>query len=512
MRMGIRILAIQKATQEKRKDFFATEYLNHGLKERSIKGGVVTIIVQGINFLLKMISTVVLARILTPADFGLIAMVTTITAFAMMFGELGLSAATVQKSEINHDQVSTLFWINVGFGVLITAAIICLAPAVAWFFGDSRLTPVTMALGTTFMFGGLAVQHKAMLRRHMRFFSIGVVGIISMAVSVAAAIVAGVLGAGYWSLVIMEVVMGAMAAIGIWIAFPWLPGRPRRNVGMRKILGFGGNITGFNIVNYFSRNADNILIGKFLGSTVLGVYSKAYALLMLPISQIRNPLNFVGIPALSRLHAEPKRYKKYYLKMLQLLAFITVPMAVLMGAYSHQIIRLVLGPQWAEAAEIFSILSFTALIQPLASTYGMVMISSDQAHRFFKLGLLTSIAYVISFVAGLPWGASGVALSYTIANYILLVPTLIYAFNSTPVRVRDFFKPIVLPCIAALAMVLASRIIFSFCTGFPDWSALIISLLSGGFVYLSVYLILPGGRSVLQDISSSGQLVLGKYK
>ncbi len=487
--------------------FFDTEYLTADLKGRSVRGGAITVFSQGCKFVLQTGSTVVLARLLTPDDFGLIAMVTAVTGFAMMFSRLGLSDATIQKAEINHDQISTLFWINVGLCVLVASTVIALAPAVAWFYHDQRLIPVTMALGTTFIFGGLTVQHQALLQRHMRFFAIGVVEVVSMVVGVAAAIISGVLGAGYWSLVIMYVAMAATAAVGMWTALPWLPGRPRRRSGVREMLGFGGNITGFNIVNYFSRNADNILIGKFVGSAALGFYSKAYGLLMMPIRQIRSPLVSVGLPGLSRLQGEAKRYKNYYLKMLQLLAFVTVPMAMFLGAYSHQVIMLVLGPQWGQAAPIFSILALAAVIQPAASTTGMIMISAGRADRYFRLGVFTSIAYVISFVAGLPGGPKGVALGYTIANYLLLIPSLAYAFRGTPVRVKDFFASIILPCAAALAMVLASRVVFYFCAGIPNWSALLICFFAGGLIYPAAYFVLPGGRAVLHDIKTSGQLV-----
>lgn len=492
--------------QDHKPDFFDTEYLKSHLKGRSIRAGGITLFFQGSQFLLHACSTLVLARLLDPSDFGLIAMVTAITGFAMMFGNLGLSTAAVQKAEINHHQVSTLFWINVGLGVLIAAVVISLAPAVAWFYGDPRLTPVTMVLGVAFIFHGLTVQHMAMLERHMRFFAIGIVGITSVGVGVGAAIVAGILGAGYWALVLMHVVLAAAGAIGKWIAFPWKPGLPKRGVGVRELLGFGGNVTGFNIVNYLSRNADNILIGKLLGPAALGFYSKAYGLLMMPITQIRGPLMGVGMPALSRLQAEPQRYKNYYLKMVQMLAFITIPMAILLGAYSHQIIMLVLGPKWEQAVGIFRILAFAAIIQPVAGTAGLVMLSSGHAGRYFKMGVFTSVAFVTSFLIGLPWGTSGVALSYTIANYILVVPTLLYAFNGTPVHVIDFGRAISLPFIAASIMVMTSRIIFYLCSDFVSWLALLIALFAGGLFYIAGYLALPGGLRLLKDIKTNVKL------
>ena len=497
---------------EEKTSVFDTEYLKYDLKGRSVRGGAITVFSQGCKFVLQTGSTVVLARLLTPADFGLIAMVTAVTGFAMMFSSLGLSTATVQKAEINQGQVSTLFWINVALGVLVAAVVIGLAPAVAWFYDDPRLTPVTMALGAAFVFGGLAVQHQAMLQRHMRFFAIGIVEVVSMAVGVAVAIVAGVFGAGYWSLVIMHIAMAATAAVGSWIGFPWLPRRPRKGAGVREMLGFGGNITGYNIVNYFTRNADNILIGKFVGASALGFYSKAYGLLMLPIRQIRSPLVRVGLPGLSRLQGDPERYRNFYLKMLQLLAFVTVPMAILLGAYSHEIIMLVLGPQWEQAAPIFTILAFAAVIQPVLGTVAMVMISSGHDKRYFKMGIFSSIAYMISFSVGLPWGATGVAFGYTVGSYLLLVPLLFYSLRGTPIFVSDFFKSIFLPCIAALIMVFTSRIIFHFCTPLADWLALLISFLAAVIVYLAAYLVLPAGRTVLENIRTSLKLIINPLK
>jgi len=491
-----------------KKDLFDTDYLQQDLKGRSVRGGVITLFSQGCKFAFQTVSTVVLARLLTPADFGLIAMVTALTSFAMLFKDLGLSMATVQKKEINHAQISTLFWINVAAGLVIAALVAAMAPAVAWFYGQPELKAVTMALGIVFAFGGLAVQHQALLRRHMRFFALGLVEVVSMAVSVAAAIIAGLYGAGYWSLVVLHVAMAVCSVVGVWVAMPWRPGLPRKGCGVREMLGFGTNIAGFNLVNYFARNADNILIGKFVGASALGFYSKAYGLLMLPIRQVRSPLVSVGLPGLSRLQAEPRRYKSYYLKMVQLLAFITMPVAMVLGAYSRQIIMLVLGPQWEQAAPIFSILALVALIQPVKGTDAMVMISAGQTGRYFRLGVVTSITYVASFAVGLPWGARGVALSYTIANYVLLLPTLAYAFNGTPVAVRDFFKAVMVPCIAAVIMVFGSAVVFRLCTRFVDWLALIIALLAAGLVYFAAYLLLPGGRSVLREIMLIPRLML----
>ena len=261
-----------------------------------------------------------------------------------------------------------------------------------------------------------------------------------MAVGVGAAIIGGVLGAGYWSLVIMYIVMAVAAAVGKWIAFPWLPGRPRRGVGIREMLGFGGNITGFNIVNYFARNADNILIGKFLGSVTLGFYSKAYGLLMLPLHQINRPVSAVALPSLSRLNNDPQKYKNYYLKTISLITFITAPLIAFMVVMSEDIILLVLGEQWLDASRIFAVLGISAVIQPLYNTQGWLHISSGHSRRFFRWGLIGSIIIVVSFLLGLPYGVMGVATAYTIGVYAIIVPCMWYAGNSAGIKVTSIFS------------------------------------------------------------------------
>ena len=295
-------------------NFFDTEYLKADLKGRSVRGGAVTMAGQGVRFFLQMGSTVVLARLLTPQDFGLIAMVTAVTGFVMMFKDMGLSMATVQRAEVNHAQISTLFWINVtlSLGVMLVTA--ALAPAIAWFYGEPRLTWITLALAGAFIFGGLTIQHQALLRRNMRFGTLALIGIISMVMGIVAAIIAAWYGAGYWALVIMQLAGAITGAIAVWVVCGWRPGLPVRRSGVREMLAFGGNLTGFNVINYFARNADNLLIGKFWGSGPLGLYSKAYGLLMLPLRQINAPLSAVAIPALSRLKDEPERYRNYYIK------------------------------------------------------------------------------------------------------------------------------------------------------------------------------------------------------
>ncbi len=250
--------------------YFNTEHLKADLKGRSVRGGAVTMAAQICKFVLQMGSTVVLARLLVPEDYGLIGMVTVIINFAGLFKDLGLSTATIQKAEINHKQVSTLFWINFVISCATALVVAALAPVVASFYKEPRLTWITLALASSFIFSGLTVQHQALLRRRMSFTSLAKIEIISMLVGVVTAMISAWYGLGYWALVLMQIATSIANAVGVWVACSWRPGVPLRHSGISSMLAFGGNMTGFNIVNYFSRNLDNILIGQYWGSATVG--------------------------------------------------------------------------------------------------------------------------------------------------------------------------------------------------------------------------------------------------
>ncbi len=410
-------------------------------------------VAQGVQLLVQMVSTVVLARLLTPQDYGLIGMVTAVTGFILMFKDLGLSMATIQKAEINHGQISTLFWINALLGTAVMLVTAALAPAIAWFYGEPRLTWITLAMSGALVFGGLSVQHQALLRRQMRFGSLALILIVSLSVSILAAIIAAWYGAGYWALVIMYLADAICGFVGVWVACGWRPGLPVRGTGVRSMVALGGNLTAFNILNYFARNLDNILIGKFSGSGPLGLYSKAYGLLMFPIQQITSPIAAVAVPALSRLQNDPERYRRYYYRAINTIAFITMPLVVILAALSSEIMRIVLGNRWTGASPIFKVLAFAAFFQPVVSTTGWIFISLGQTRRMMHWGLIAVPVIVLSFIVGLPWGAMGVATSYTVCGILILtVPCLLFAFRYSAINLIGFFKALRCPLTISLIM------------------------------------------------------------
>lgn len=422
---------------------------------------------QGASFLLHMGSTVVLARLLTPQDYGLIGMVTAVTGFVAMFKDMGLSMATVQKAEINHGQISTLFWINVllSFGVMLVTA--ALAPAIAWFYGEPRLTWITLALASAFIFGGFTVQHQALLRRNMRFGTLAFIHIASILAGIVVAFIAAWYGLRYWALVLMQVATAIAGAIAVWVVCPWRPSLPVRRSGVRKMLAFGANLTGFSFLNYFARNLDNVLIGKVWGTQPLGFYSKAYGLLMLPLGQITAPIAAVAVPALSRLQDDPERYRRYYYRAISTIAFITMPLIAMLAALSHEIIRIVLGDQWISAAPIFKVLAFAAVLQPVVNPVGWVFVSLGQADRQLRWAIVAVPLIVLSFVLGLPWGAFGVAVSYTLCSLtVLTFPALWWTFRLSPLSIRGWLNSIRCPLVASSIMYLTIEILRHYLTSY----------------------------------------------
>jgi O-antigen/teichoic acid export membrane protein len=428
------------SSKAKNDKYFCTDHLKDDLKKRSVRGGTVTMIAQLVKFSLNLGSNVLLARLLTPQDYGLIGMVTAVTGFVTLFKDLGLSMATVQQEEINHEQVSNLFWVNVTLGVVTGLITIGIAPGIASFYQEPRLIWITIALASGFIMGSLGVQHSALLNRQMQFKTLVINDILSMSIGVVAAIVAAFYGLSYWALVIMPLTTAVTSTIGVWLACSWRPGLPLRRSGTRTMLAFGSNLTGFSIVNYFARNLDNVLIGRVWGAQQLGLYAKAYQLLLMPISQINAPIAAVAVPSLSRLQKDPEKFRHHYLKALSVIAFLTMPIITLMIVTSEEIIELTLGSQWREAATIFRLLAISAIVQPICNTTGWLYISTGKTNQMFKWGLFASPFIVLSFFIGLPYGAKGVAFSYAIAMILQALPCMYFAIKGTNITVLNLLQ------------------------------------------------------------------------
>jgi PST family polysaccharide transporter len=482
---------------------FLVDHLLADLKVRSARGGAITLSAQAVKFLLHLGSTAVLARLLAPTDFGLVAMVGAIVGFVGLFKDVGLSMATLQRPHITHAQVSTLFWINVAVSLMLTVVAVGIAPAVAWFYGEPRLSLIVVATASSFVFGGLAAQHTALLRRQMRFAALAGIDVVSIAVGIATGIALAWLGAGYWSLVAIGVAYAAIGMALCWLASGWRPSMPSRTSGVRTMLAYGSNLTGSSILQYINRNLDNVLIGWWWGAGPLGRYDKAYSLLMLPITQVNGPISAVAIPALCRLQNDWPRYRRYYCKAVSLMVFLGMPIVAFAYVAADKLVLLLLGPQWGDTVEIFRALAPAAFVGTFNVATGWVFVSLGFANRQLRLAAFNTVMIVAAMLVSLPYGPLGVARGFSVAVVALRLPHIMYCFWPTQLRLADLAGALATPLAASLGagigLTVWNRALPAPC------DVLLISALVDGLVYVALYgslcLATPKGRRLLWDFS-----------
>jgi O-antigen/teichoic acid export membrane protein len=487
------------AAQPQTLDAFSTEHLHADLKGRSVRGGMLTLTSQGAQFLLQTVSTIVLARLLTPADFGLVAMVTAVTNLGQAFADLGLSEATIQRPEISHDQVSTLFWINVAIGLALTVITSALAPVLAWFYREPRLIHITLLVSVTFLIGGLRVQHDALLRRQMRFSSLAVRDITAYLIAVPVAIFLAWRGFGYWAIVALPLTLNITQMLLTWLLARWIPGLPRRDAKVRSLIAFGGNVAASYLVFNANRSADSILIGWHWGAGPLGLYSRAYNLLMLPVRQLGAPARSVAIPAFSRVQADPERLARYYLRTANLIMWIIAPIFGFLFVAAGPVIILTLGYRWREAAPVFQILAIFALGQLLFESTLWLLVSRGQSRRMLKLLLTISPIIIGGYAIGLPFGIKGVALSGSLVLLAAFPWILKFTFRGTSLTLQRLGRAIVYPVSVCLAGVGFSELTLQLIAHKSVASQLMVTAL-GFAVGSSLSMLIPAVRGEIMSL------------
>lgn len=393
-----------------------------GFGGRALGGALTTGLAQGMRFLIQLLSVVVLSRLLAPTTFGLMAMLTPIIAFVTLFGDLGLSQATITARTISPQQMTSLFWVNVAVGLFLTVAVAAAAPLIAWAYGEPVLTWPLAVLATSILLASLGAQHKALANRQFRFHALAAIELLSLIAGFAASVVVALVMKSVWALVIGSIVTALVASVGQWMQSRWRPGRAAPYADVLHMLRFGRGLVGFNLANFVSRTADNVLIGGFAGPGALGLYDRAYRLLLFPLTQINGPVGRVVIPILSRLVDEPERYRAAYLRTIQQLLLVTMPGVAFLLSGASDLIPTVLGPQWTGSVPIFLWLGLAAAHQPMSATTGWLFVSQSRTGEFARWGLFVAVTSVAAFVVGLHWGAVGVAAAYGLSDLFVRAP------------------------------------------------------------------------------------------
>lgn len=469
------------------------------LKGKSVRGGFVVVAAQGAKVLLQTGSLILLARLLSPDDFGLTGMAATLTGFLGLFKDAGLSAATIQRLEVTHDQISTLFWINLAIGAGLAASTTLLAPALVRFYGDPRLYWITIITGAAFLFNGLAAQHGALIAREMRFATQARIDLTALAASSAVGVTMAFLGWRYWSLVGMGLVSSIVAAAGVLTAVSWVPGPPRRGVGVRSMLQFGGLATCNSLLVFLAWNSDNILLGRFWGAHALGIYGRAYQLATLPVEQLTSTLGGVAISGLSAIQDDADRLSRSFLRGYSLLLSATIPIAIACPLFADEIIRVLLGDKWMEVAPIFRLLAPTSLVFALANPLSWLVIATGRAGRAVGITAATTPVVIVGILLGLSHGPTGVAVGYSAAMVLIMIPITIWSKHGTGIAWSDLWRVTRIPLLAGL---LAGAIGFGAKLAFGGLAPILILLLGVGLVF-GVYacaLVAMGQKKLYLDV------------
>lgn len=422
-------------------------------KSRAAKNILVTGIAQAWRFAGSFLLTVFSTRNLAPSDFGLLAMAATATTFLNLVKDLGVGQAIIQRQDITKGQIDALFWLSVAsssaFGAVLTAA----AHPLSLFYRDERLQPLVLAFAALTVVGGLSIVPTALLNKHSQFRRLALLDMITTTASFLAGVAAVVVLKSYWALYLSALVSTVVSLIGIWGWSGYRPGRPHIDSGTVHMAKFGFQVSGFNLVNYFSRTADAILIGRFWGGDELGLYDRAYRLLLFPLNQLHAPIGQVIVPLLARLQNDGKRYRSIYSDTISLIMVAAQPGIIFAVLLSAPLIRLVLGEHWVPAAPIFWWLGIASVHQVMTATAGWIFMSQGRGREFFVLGCWGAVVNVSCFLVGLPWGALGVAMSYAITNYVVILPLVwIWMGRSGPVTTRTLIEtsgPHWVGCVAA---------------------------------------------------------------
>ena len=415
------------------------------LKERTIRGGYARSGALAASFLLRVVSLMVLARLLDPKDFGLLGMVTAFTGVLSLFRDFGLSAAAIQRATVTEEQSSTLFWINVLAGVILTVIAVLFAPVVSTFYHEPRLFWVTSVVAVGFLFNGAGVQHSAILQRQMRFTALAVTDVVALIVSTAIAIGAAKAGYGYWALVAMTVSLPLTTTVGLWIASAWVPGMPHRGVGIRSMMRFGGTLTLNGLVVYVASNFEKVLLGRFWGAEALGIYGRAYQLIRIPTDNLNSAVGDVAFSALSRIQDDPSRLKRYFLKGYSLVLALTLPITIVCALFADDMIFVLLGPKWKEAAPIFRLLAPTILVFAIANPLGWLISSLGLVGRGLKIALVIAPLMIASYIIGLPYGPKGVAFAYSAVMTLWVVPAIAWCVHGTTISFWDILRVVSRP-------------------------------------------------------------------
>ncbi len=406
-----------------------------------------------IQITLQLISLTVLTHLLAPSEYGLMAMATVVTNFTLIVRDLGTAAAIIQRKELDQTIKSTVFWLNMIMGTSIALIVVLGSPFIAHLFNETALVPVLLWLALSFPIASLGTAQQALLERESHFKKVASIEICAAGIALTIALVMAYQGFGVYSLVGQTLVSCGISTLLLWRSAHWRPSLLFAKSELRQLLGFSGNLTAFNLINYFSRNADAMIIGHYFAAAVLGAYSLAYRVMLFPLQSLTSVVSRSLYPLMSRKQDDPKQIKVMYLKVLTFIASVTAPMMAGLAVLRDPFVVITFGTQWSLVPSILLWLAPTGFVQSIVSTTGSVFMAHGKTQLLMKLGILSAILQVGAFVIGGQYDVQTLALLYLMANLVNALPAMYFTMQTVHGSLVELAQRLVAPLFCSALMV-----------------------------------------------------------
>jgi PST family polysaccharide transporter len=448
---------------------------------------------QAARILSQLANIFVLARILPPSDYGLMAMATVVTNLALLIRDQGTSAAIIQKEDLTHHTINTVFWFNVMVGVVIALMITLCSPIIADYFKHDELIAILVILALIFPISSSSISHQALLERESKFKKLAFIELISSFIAMVVAVAAALYGAGVYSLVLQAILMALLSSLQLWMVSSWRPqGKPSWQE-LKTLLPFTGHMTAFQLITYFFRNADSMVIGRILGAASLGIYSMAYKVMLLPVQNITWASSRALLPVMSRQQNALDEMGKLYLQTIAFIAFLTAPLMAGIFALREPFVEIAFGHQWIQVSTVLAWLTPVGFVQSISSTTGTVFMAQGKTRLLMWFSLASALVHIIAYYIGASNGVTGVAEWYFYASVITGVPLVISAGRLVHCSPINLLKSIWKPAVVALLMCLSTRYAFTQLNSYwAMYVSFLIAISFGVVFYLLVsYLLFP---------------------
>ena len=435
---------------------------------------------------LSLLTTIVLARLLAPSDFGLVAMAAVVIGFIELFQDLGTATAVIQRKELSHALLASMFWLNAGFGLSAMLTLYLASPLAGLFYHEPQVVPILQGLSLSFLLSGLSNMQMALLERNLEFNKLARIEMASSLFASLIGMTAAFLGQGVWSIVYQMLAGNVLMTMLLWSTNSWRPSWRFDWPEIRSVMSFSLNLTGASIFTYFARNADKLLIGRVLGSQDLGYYDLAYRLMQLPLQGISAVIARVMFPLYSRMQDDAGQFRRTYLKVASAIALISFPVMLGLTALAGPFVLTLFGAAWMPVIALLLILAPLGAVQSITTTVGSIYTAKGRTDWQLWWTIGAGLLIVLSFVLGLPWGILGVTASYAIMFLLLTYPTFAIPFRLIGLGVRDLAGVLWRPATCSVVMyaVVAGTALGS-PPGVPGWLTLSLLVPLGAVVYVA---------------------------